>query len=90
MVILAYWGHHYSRVEVRTADKVEDIVEEGMVDEKTFAVEAVEEVGYGGTGSLDGSSSIQETKNFVGLVVLSKGSRIKILHQRLTGIPLVV
>ena len=41
-------------------------------------MEAVEEVGYGGTGSLDGSSSIQETKNFVGLAVvvaMSRGSR---------------
>ena len=45
-----------------------------MVDEETFHVETVEEVGYGETGSLDGSSSIQETKNYVGLVVVSKSS----------------
>ena len=29
-------------------------------------MDAFEEIGYGETGSLDGSSSIQETKNFVG------------------------
>ena len=46
-----------------------------MVDEETFDVEAVEKVGYGETSSLDGSSSIQETNNFVGLVVVSRGSR---------------
>ena len=46
-----------------------------MVDEETFVVEAVEEVSYGEIGYLDGSSSIQETKNFVGLVVVSKSSR---------------
>ena len=40
-----------------------------------FDVEAIEGVGYGGTDSLDGTSSIQETKNFVGLVVVSKSSR---------------
>ena len=51
---------HYSGVAATTADKAEGIVEE---------------VGYGEDGSLDGSSSIQETKNFVGLVVVSKGSR---------------
>ena len=38
-------------------------------------VETIEEVGYAETGSLDGSSSIQETKNFVGLVIVSKSSR---------------
>ena len=46
-----------------------------MVDEETFDVEFVERVVYGETGSLDGNSSIQETKNFVGLVAVSKGSR---------------
>ena len=46
-----------------------------MVDEETFDVEDVERVGYGETGSLDGNSSIQETKNFVGLVAMSRGSR---------------
>ena len=45
-----------------------------MVVEETFDVEPVEEVGYGETSSLDGSSSIQETNNFVGLVAVSKGS----------------
>ena len=58
-----------------TTDKAEDIVEEDTVDEELFVVETVEEVGYGETGSLDGSSSIQETKNFVCLVAMSKGSR---------------
>ena len=75
MVVSAYWGQHYFRVATTTADKAKDIVEEGMVDEETFDAEAVEKVGYGETGSLDGSSSIQETKNFVGLVVVSRGSR---------------
>ena len=75
MVVSAYWGQHYSVVVVATTDKAEDIVEEGMVDEETFDVEAVERVGYGEIGSLDGNSSIQETTNFVGLVVVSRGSR---------------
>ena len=75
MVISAYWGQDYSRVVATTANKAEDIVEEGTVDEEMFDVEAIEDVGYGETGSLDGSSSIQETKNFVGLVVVSKSSR---------------
>ena len=75
MVVSAYWEQHYSRVAAATTNKVEDIVEEGTVDEEMFDVEAIEEVGYGGTGSLDGSSSIQETKNFVGLVAVSRGSR---------------
>ena len=43
---------------VDTADKAEVIVEEDTVDEETFDVEAIEEAGYGETGSLDGSSSI--------------------------------
>ena len=46
-----------------------------MVVEETFDVEAIERVVYREIGSLDGSSSIQETKNFVGLVAVSKGSR---------------
>ena len=58
-----------------TADKAKVIVEDGMVDEETVDVEIVEEVGYGETGFLEGSSSTQETKNSVGLVVVSKGSR---------------
>ena len=41
-----------------------------MAIEKMVDVEAVEE-----TGSLDGNSSIQETKNFVGLVAVPRGSR---------------
>ena len=53
-----------------TTDKIEGIVEEAMVYEET-----VEEVGYGETGFLDGSSSTQETKNSVGLVTVSKSSR---------------
>ena len=58
-----------------TTDKDEGIVEEGTVDEEMFDVEVVEDVGYGGSGSLDGISSIQETKNFFGLVAVSRGSR---------------
>ena len=46
-----------------------------MVVEEMFDVEAMERVGYGKTGSLDGNSSIQETKNFVGLVAVPRGSR---------------
>ena len=69
MVVSAYWGQHYSGVAAATTNKTEDI-EEGMVVEETFDVEAVERVGYGETGSLDGNSSIQETKNFVGSVAV--------------------
>ena len=78
MVILAYWGQHYSGVAAATIDKDEDIVEEGMVDEEMFDVEDIERVGYGEISSLDGNSSIQETKNFVGLVAVVavfRGSR---------------
>ena len=46
-----------------------------MVVEEMFDVEAVERVGYGETSSLDGNSSIQETKNFFGLVVVPRGSK---------------
>ena len=69
---------HYSGVTAATTgtvDMAKGIVEEGMVDEETFDVEDIEEVGYGETGSLDGISSIQETKNFVGLVAVSKSFR---------------
>ena len=58
MVVSTYWGQHYFGVAAANADKAEDIVEEGMVDEETFDVEAVERVGYGEIGSLDGNSSI--------------------------------
>ena len=75
MVVSAYWGHHYSGVAAAIADTNEGIVEKGMVDEETIDGETIEEVGYGETSSLDGSSSIQETNNFVGLVAVSKGSR---------------
>ena len=75
MVVSAYWGQHYSGVVAATADKAEGIVNEGTVDEEMFDVEYVEEVGYGENSSLDGSSSIKETKNFVGLVAVSKSSR---------------
>ena len=60
-----------------TADKDEDI-DEGMVVEEMFDVEAMEGIGYGETSSLDGNSSIQETKNLVGLVAVvvePRGSR---------------
>ena len=52
-----------------TVDKVEDI-EEGMAVEKIVDVEAIEE-----TGSLDGNSSIQETKKLVGVVDEPRGSK---------------
>ena len=58
-----------------TTDKAEGIVEDSMVDEETFDVEAIEEVGYGETGFLDESSSTQETKNSIGLVTMSNISR---------------
>ena len=55
---------------IDTTDMAEGIIEEGMVDEET-----IEEIGYGKTGSLDGISSTQETRNSVGLVAVSKSSR---------------
>ena len=72
---MAYWGQHYSGVAAATADKAEGIVEEGMVDEETVGVETIEEIGYGKNDFLDGSFSTQETKNYVGLVIVSKSSR---------------
>ena len=90
MVVSAYWGQHYSGVAAVTTDKAEDIVEEGMVDEETFYVEAVEEVGYGETSSLDGSSSIQETKNLLVWWLCPGIPGVKILHWRLRGVPLRV
>ena len=56
------------------ADMAEGIVEEGMVDEETIGAETVKDIGYGKTGFLDGSSSIQEAKNSIGLVAESKSS----------------
>ena len=76
MVVSKYWDHHYSRVIATIANMAEGIVEEGMVDEGTVVVEIIGEVGYGETSFLDGSSSTQETKNYVGLVTLSKTSMI--------------
>ena len=70
MVVSAYWGHHYSRFAAATTDKAKDI-EDGMVIEKTFDVDAVERVDYGETSSLDGNCSITETKNLVGSVVVA-------------------
>ena len=58
-----------------TNDMAEGIIEEGMVDEETVGVETIEEIGYGKTGFLDGSSSTQETKNSIGLVSVSKSSK---------------
>ena len=52
-----------------TANKDKDI-KEGMVVDKMVDVEDVEE-----TSSLDGNSSIQETKNLVGVVAEPRGSR---------------
>ena len=56
---------------VGTTNTDEGIVEEGMVDEEIVDVETIEEVGYGETGFLDGSSSTQETKKSLGLVATS-------------------
>ena len=47
---------HCSRVATTTANKAKDI-KEGMVVEDMFDVEAMEGVGYGETGFLDGISS---------------------------------
>ena len=46
-----------------------------MVVDKTVDVEAVERVDYGETSSLDGNSSIQETKKLVGVVAEPRGSK---------------
>ena len=48
---------------------------EGIVGEENVDVETVEDIGYGETCFLDGSSSTQETKNYLGLVIVSKSSR---------------
>ena len=61
-----------------------------MIAEEIVDMETIEEVDYGETGFLDGISSTQETKNSVGLVIVSKSSRVKILHRRLRRIPLMV
>ena len=74
MVVSTYWGQHYSGVVAATANKAKDI-EEGMAIEKTVDVEEIERDDYGGTGSLDGNSSIRETKNLVGVVAEPKGCR---------------
>ena len=46
-----------------------------MAVDKMVDVEAVEE-----TGSVDGNSSIQETKNLVGVVLNPRVPGVKILH----------
>ena len=48
------------------------IFEEGMVDQKNVDVQIVQEVWYVETSFLDGSYSTQETKNYVGLVDVTK------------------
>ena len=51
---------HCSGVAAAAADTVgmvEGIVEEGIVGEETVGVETVEDISYGETGFLDGSSS---------------------------------
>ena len=58
-----------------TVGMAEGIVEEGIVGEEVADVETVEEIGYGETGFLDGSSSTPETKKSIGLVVVSTMSR---------------
>ena len=66
---------YYFGVVATDPDMDEGIVEKGMVNEENVGVETVEEISYGKTGFLDGSSSTQETKNSVGLVAMSKSSR---------------
>ena len=78
MVVQEYWVQHCSGVvaeAIGTSDMDKGIVEEGMVDEETVGVETIEEIGYGKTDFLNGSSSTQETNNFVGLVAMSKSSK---------------
>ena len=48
---------------------------EGIVGGETVDVETIEEIGYGETSFLDGSSSTQEIKDFFVLVAVSKISR---------------
>ena len=69
---------HCSGVTTATADtanKAKGIDEEGMIVEETLDMETVKEFDYGETSFLDGGSSTLETKNFVGLVTVSKSSR---------------
>ena len=61
---------HCSRVAAAAAGIAG--MDEGIIGEEIVDVENVEEVGYGETGFLDGSSSTQESKNSVGLVAESK------------------
>ena len=68
-VVSAYWEQHCSVVVVVTANKAEGI-EEGIAVDKMVDVEFTKEI-----GSLDGNSSIQETKNLVGVVAEPRGSR---------------
>ena len=60
---------------VGTAGVAKGIVEEGIVGEETVGLEIVEEISYGETSLLDGSSSTKEAKNSAGLVDVSKSSR---------------
>ena len=76
---------HCSGVAAAAAGMAKGIVEEGIVGEET-----VEEIGYGEIGFLDGISSTQETKNSVGLVVMSRGPGVEILYRRLRRMPLMV
>ena len=61
-----------------------------MVDEETFDVEAIEEVGYGETGSW---MEVPPSRRPIILLVwwlCPRVPRVKILHRRLRGIPLMV
>ena len=66
---------HYSGVAAVAVGMAEDIVKEGIVGKEIVDVETIEETGYEETGFLDGSSSTQETKKSIGLVIVSKGSK---------------
>ena len=64
---MAYWGQHSSEVATATAGTIGDgKVEDDIVDEAFFG----REVGYEQTDSLVESSSIQETRKLVVLVVV--------------------
>ena len=85
MVVSTYWGHHYSGVVAATADKAEDIV-----DEEMFDVEAMERVGYGEIGSLDGILPSRRPRILLVWCLCPRVPGVKILHRRLRGIPLMV
>ena len=90
MVILAYWGHHYSGVAAVTADKAEGIVEEDMVGEEMIDVENVEEVGYGKLVPWMEVPPSRRPRIMLFLRLCPRVPGVKILHRRLRRIPLMV